>query len=152
RFEHPVFLSSQLEATLAGANCDATYYGSGLGLLANCLGEVDLHDDQSVTARTLRHRAFDYIGDHKSRVPLVAAARVGRVAGVYRPSQQVAVTGALEDRERPVAIAILVSWYALVPCALAGGVVLGRRRLTWWPLVVLPALSFATIAATYGTN
>jgi len=33
RFQHPVYLSSQLQPTLAGANCQDTYYGKELGLL-----------------------------------------------------------------------------------------------------------------------
>ena len=51
-----------------------------------------------------------------------------------------------------IATAILIAWYAIVPCAIAGGIILGRRRRTWWPLVVLPAMAFATVDATYGTN
>ena len=64
RFEHPVLLSSQLEPTLAGANCRDTYSGHAFGYLTNtCLEGIDATVDQSVNAsdaapahRTVRAR------------------------------------------------------------------------------------------------
>jgi len=88
RFRHPVYLSSQLETTLAGANCRDTYYGTDLGLFTqNCLSLYphDPHEDESVTAQKLRAGADHFVRAHLGRVPVVVAARVGRVTGLYRP-------------------------------------------------------------------
>jgi 4-amino-4-deoxy-L-arabinose transferase-like glycosyltransferase len=153
RFEHPVFLSSQLEATLAGANCHDTYYGSALGLTTTtCIGDFDINADQSVTAKLLRHRAFTFIGDHERRVPVVVAARVARVAGLYRPSQQVDVDATIEKRERPLAVAGLFVWYASAALAIAGAIALRRNGRPLLPLLVFPAVVVVSVAATYGTD
>jgi 4-amino-4-deoxy-L-arabinose transferase-like glycosyltransferase len=154
RFEHPVLLSSQLEATLAGANCDDTYEGRQLGLITStCLGGLDPLADQSVNGRILRTRAREFVADHASRAPVVAAARVGRVLGVYRPGTQIDADVALEGRERPVAVAGLLTGYLLTIGAVAGAVVLNRRRTArLFPLLVLPAIVIVTVALTYGTT
>jgi 4-amino-4-deoxy-L-arabinose transferase-like glycosyltransferase len=156
RFRHPVFLSSQLETTLAGANCPDTYYGDNIGLFTqNCL-DLYPHDpgeEESVTAQTLRKGAQRYMRAHLSRIPVVAAARVGRVTGVYRPSQQLDLDVFVEGRERPVAILALAAGYAMELAAIAGALILWRRReLPVFPLVVVPAAVLLTIALTYATD
>jgi 4-amino-4-deoxy-L-arabinose transferase-like glycosyltransferase len=153
RFDHPVFLSSQLEATLAGANCADTYAGPNLGLLTStCLSGTDPFADQSDNAQIFRRRAWDFASAHKTRVPLVAAARVGRVLGVYRPGQQIKVDRVLEGRERGVARAGLLNTYLVELGAIAGLILWRRPTIPRFPLVVLPGIVMLTIALTYGTN
>jgi 4-amino-4-deoxy-L-arabinose transferase-like glycosyltransferase len=153
RFHHPVYLSSQFEGTLAGANCDDTYSGPNLGLITpTCLGGVNAFADQSDRAVIYRHRALDFIAHHKTRVPLVAAARVGRVLGVYRPRNQLQFDHVYEGRERGVARAGLLNTYLFEIGAIAGFFLWRRRDVPRWPLVVLPALTVFTVALTYGTN
>ncbi|HLK44370.1 MAG TPA: hypothetical protein VKT18_00215, partial [Acidimicrobiales bacterium] len=159
RFEHPVYLSSQLEPTLAGANCGDTYYGKHLGLITyTCITGVSATEDQSVADRVLGNQVRTFIRGHLSRVPVVVAARVGRVTGLYAPRSQVDVDVTLENRPRPLAVAGLLSAYAIDIAAVFGVVVLARRRRRQpgsppaWPLIVLPALALVTVAATYGTN
>lgn len=153
RFDHPVLLSSQLEATLAGANCGDTYSGPNLGLISNtCLGGTDPAADQSENAQIFRRRAWDFANAHRTQVPLVAAARVGRVLGVYRPGQQVNVDRVLEGRERGVARAGLVNTYLVELGAIAGLLLWRRRDVPRFPLVVVPAIVVVTVALTYGTN
>jgi hypothetical protein len=153
RFDHPVLLSSQLEATLAGANCGDTYAGPSLGLITNtCLGGTDPAADQSDNAQIFRHRAWDFANAHKTRMPLVAAARVGRVLGVFRPGQQIKVDRALEGRERGVARAGLLNTYLVEIGAIAGLVLWRRRDVPRFPLVAVPAIVVVTVALTYGTN
>jgi 4-amino-4-deoxy-L-arabinose transferase-like glycosyltransferase len=153
RFHHPVYLSSQFEGTLAGANCADTYSGPYLGLISStCLGGVNPFADQSDRAIIFSHRAFDFIAHHKSRVPLVAAARVGRVLGVYRPGNQLLFDHGYEGRERGIARAALVNTYLFEIGAIAGFFLWRRRDVPRWPLVVLPAVTVFTVAMTYGTN
>jgi 4-amino-4-deoxy-L-arabinose transferase-like glycosyltransferase len=153
RFDHPVFLSSQLEATLAGANCTDTYSGPSLGLITStCLRGTDPFADQSSNAQIFRRRAGDFASAHATRLPLVAAARVGRVLGVYRPGQQMKADRVLEGRERGVARAGLVDTYLVELGAIAGFVLWRRRDVPRFPLIVLPAIVVLTVALTYGTN
>ena len=58
------------------------YYKFGCVLLR----EVD--PDPSIADGELRRHALDYMRDHLSRTPVVAAAPVGRTFGVFRPAQQ----------------------------------------------------------------
>src|SRR5207237_728965 len=76
RFHDPTFVSTNDGITLAGANCDDTYYGKGIGLwqIGSCTGRFP-SGDESQTSTTYRHRAFDYTGDHVGRVPISRARR-----------------------------------------------------------------------------
>jgi len=156
RFRHPVLLSSQLETTLAGSNCPDTYSGKNIGLFTdNCLSLYPHPpgEEESVTAQTLRKGAQRYIRTHLKRVPVVMAARVGRVAGVYRPAQQVDIDVFVEGRERPLAIAGLFAGYATAIAAIAGAVIVHRRRgPPVFPLVVVPGVVLFTVALTYATD
>ncbi|MFM8238087.1 MAG: glycosyl transferase, partial [Actinomycetota bacterium] len=154
RFEHPVFLSVQLEATLAGANCADTYAGTQLGgLTSTCLEGIDVFADQSVNAREYRRRVHDFVGENLARVPAVVGARVGRVTGVFRPAAQLDFDVVLEGRERPLAIAATVGGAVATVLATGGVVVVRRRRrVPLFPLLVLPGLALLTVAVTYGTN
>lgn len=154
RFEHPVFLSVQLEATLAGANCTDTYSGAQLGgLTSTCLAGIDVFEDQSVNARILRARVREFVGANLDRLPVVVAARVGRITGVFRPRAQLDLDAVLEGRERPVAVAATVGGAVATLLAIAGAVALRRRRrIAVWPLAILPGLVLLTVALTYGTN
>jgi 4-amino-4-deoxy-L-arabinose transferase-like glycosyltransferase len=153
RFEHPVLLSSQLEPTLAGANCHDTYEGPALGYISStCLPPIDPTEDQSVNARIHRDEAEEFVRDNLGRVPVVVAARLGRVNGVFRPGQQIDIE-VFEGRDRPLVVTAAVMYYGLAIGAVVGAIVLRRRRSTpVLPLVVVPAVVFVTIALTYGTN
>jgi 4-amino-4-deoxy-L-arabinose transferase-like glycosyltransferase len=156
RFHHPVLLSSQLETTLAGSNCPDTYAGKDIGLFTqNCLSLYphESSQEESDTAQTLRRGAQHFIRTHLTRVPVVMAARVGRVTGVFRPAQQVDIDVFVEGRERPLAIAGLFAGYATEIAAIAGALILRRRRgPPVFPLVVVPAAVLFTVALTYATD
>jgi ABC-type transport system involved in cytochrome c biogenesis permease component len=81
------------------------------------------------------------------------AARVGRVLGVYRVKQQIDLDVFVEGRERAVAVTALVAGYALEIAAIAGAVILARRRgPPLVPLLVVPAVVLLTVAVTYATS
>jgi hypothetical protein len=155
RFDERTFVSTNDGIALVGSNCDPVYYGTAIGLTylaPPCLDPTGLKGDESVLAKVYRTRAFDYMKAHKSRVPVVVAARVGRTWSVFRPMDMLFFNLG-EGRERWVTAAGLVGYYALLPLALAGAVLLGRRRergRVLWMLVVPAVASTVGVAVTYG--
>jgi len=153
RFEHPVFLSSQFEPTLAGANCRDTYSGRALGSLTSTCVHVNVRADQSVEGRRLRAKAWEFVQDNLDRVPIVVGARLGRVTSTFRVAEQVDFDVGVEDRERELTLAGLISYYLIAIAAIAGAVMLRRRRaIPLFPLLAVPVVVLVSAAATYGTT
>ena len=154
RFSHPVLLSSQFEATLAGANCRDTYEGPSLGsITSTCVKGLDPTMDESEASVVLRDRAQTFVGDNLGRVPVVVAARVGRVVGLYPTDRLIDVEVFFEGRERWLATLELITFYPVALAAMAGAIVLRRRRtVPVFPLLALPAIVIVTVALTYGSN
>ena len=160
RFEEPVLLSSNDGLTLSGANCDTTYYGDGIGLWSlDCPFGVTGPDpetaDQSELASAYRDAAVTYIENHKKRFPVVAAARVGRIWGVYAPGQMVEYSeGDLETsgegREAGPAWVGYAFWWVLAPLAVVGAVLLRRRGVLVLPLVMTFVMVTVTAVLFYG--
>lgn len=158
RFGTLVPVSNNSGSALDGANCPATYGGELLGYWRyspDCFEgftqpELDRADEAVVAARH-RRQGVDYALDHKGRWPVVAAARLGRTWGVFRPGQQVTLA-TLEGRTRPWETIGTVVDLALLPLAAIGFAVLGRRGVRRWPLVVPIALVSATAVLTYGNQ
>jgi 4-amino-4-deoxy-L-arabinose transferase-like glycosyltransferase len=157
RFDRPVFLSTGLEPTMLGANCDATYYGNLIGYFTPLCTESaareykpgdDESDRNAVSARIVR----EYVWNHKARAPLVVFARWGRVTGLYRPGQQLEIDENIEGRERWVALAALSSFYAVAALAITGAVITRRRRVKVFPLLAPPAIVLFAIALALGSN
>jgi 4-amino-4-deoxy-L-arabinose transferase-like glycosyltransferase len=153
RFEHPVFLSTGYEVTLLTASCDTTYYGSLTGYWSqNCGITTPRRADQSQKALAYREAALDYISAHRARVPVVVLARWGRITGVFRPTQQARLDHLVEGREGWVAWSSLAMFYVIAPLAIAGAVMLRRRRVPVLPLVALPAIALIAVTLTFATN
>ncbi len=135
-FEEPTILSTNGGTTLAAANCDHTYYGKHLGYFSlKCwdVGRLPPEED-SEQDKFWRRKAVDYVSDHLDRVPVVMAARVGRVWEVYRPADNRA-NDEFEARHRGVAWVGLFCYYAMIPLAIVGLVRLRRSGRSLWPLV-----------------
>jgi 4-amino-4-deoxy-L-arabinose transferase-like glycosyltransferase len=174
RFEHPTFLSTTDGQTLLGANCDLAYEGPGLGLWhVPCLDSVP--GDQSEVNRYQREAAIRYASEHGNRAPVVVAARVGRLWGLYRPADMISYHEG-EGREGWVTAAGMWFYYPLVVLAVGGSVLVARRspetaaedderRVTageepdgnepgWpdrlWPLLAPVVVMTVIAAATYG--
>jgi hypothetical protein len=157
RFRHPVYLSAQYPSLLASANCDATYDGPLLGYFsmqcaASAARREHIGGDQSQQGVGFQRAATDYIRHHLGRLSVVIAARMGRIAEVYRPQQNLSLREYLDDVERPVAHAALFSFYGLAFLAIGGFVFLRRRRVAVYPLLALPALVLITVAVTYSNE
>ena len=149
RFKEPTYLSTNDGIALLGSNCDSVYFGDGIGLTdLKCLGP-NPRGDQSVDSKIYRDRAFDYIRDHKKRAVFVAAARVGRTWSLFRPWDMVSYNKG-EGREGWVTILGLIMYFPLLVAAVAGWVVMRRRRRRSWPLLVPMLIVTIASALTYG--
>jgi 4-amino-4-deoxy-L-arabinose transferase-like glycosyltransferase len=148
RFKGPALISTGDGAALLGSNCDQTYHGEFLGSWDfDCSTAGEVVGDVSQDAAHRRAAAIQYARNNLDRVPAVVGARVGRVWGAYRPVQTLEAIEK-EGRPLPVSIAGLVGFYMLVPLAIAGFVLLGRRGVPRWPLAsqfLLVTLIAATV-------
>jgi 4-amino-4-deoxy-L-arabinose transferase-like glycosyltransferase len=158
RFDRPVFLSTGLEPTVVGANCDRTYYTDLIGYFSpDCTESVfepvrNGGPDQSERNVRLGRIAREYIWDNKTRVPLVVLARWGRVTGLYNPDQQLQLDERIEGRERGTAVAALLTFYVVAALAITGAVILRRRRVKVFPLIVPCAIVVFAVAVALGSN
>jgi 4-amino-4-deoxy-L-arabinose transferase-like glycosyltransferase len=149
-FDEPATLSTGDGAVLLGANCDRTYSGRFLGVWSlECSTAIDEISDAAVESRVQRETAFDYVGDHLDRVPVVIAARLGRAFDVFRPFQT-ADFGALEGRSRTAAVIGVVMYWLLIPFVVAGIVLSRRRPFVVWPLLVPFGIVMAVVVLGYG--
>jgi 4-amino-4-deoxy-L-arabinose transferase-like glycosyltransferase len=157
RFDRPVLLSGGFEITLDSASCDDTYYGTSMGYWSRGCVEQALTKsglaedaDRSVLAAMYRDDAVHYIRTHLSRLPIVIAARVGRVTGLWNLQQQAALDHFPAGREKELAWAAWYGYFALTLLSIAGGVILRRRRIPVFPLLLFPALVLVTTIITFG--
>jgi hypothetical protein len=97
----------------------------------------------------LRADARAYVSDHQSELPKVAAARVGRLWGVFRTAQGVDLDE-LQNRPRPVSWAGLATLLVLVPLAVAGAARLRRAGRPVVLLAAMPVMVTVVAAGFYG--
>jgi 4-amino-4-deoxy-L-arabinose transferase-like glycosyltransferase len=156
RFRDPVTLSSGSGITLSQSNCDLTYGGQFLGSWrGECSGPFlygpnGTRLDESETSTALTRRAREYIDANQTRLlTVVVPARIGRLWGVFRPFQTVRIE---IDEWRPAFVSWLgfVQYLLLVPFALAGAVILWRRRGPWIVLIAWPLIVTLTAATAFG--
>jgi hypothetical protein len=181
-FDKPVILGADGGVTLAATNCDETYYGPSLGWWSpECTIHVALvkRDGRcrAVPAETAvvtekrtcdpaegdavwNRRARQFIGDHLDRLPVVLAARLGRMWELYhpgspwghiQPNQKIAYD-ITEGRSEMAARLSLAQFYLIMPFAIAGAVIMWRRKQTIAPLVALPILTSFTAMYTFGNT
>ncbi len=155
QFEAPVPLSTNGNEVLYYANCPYAYEGPYTGFWSfRCQVEQrervgEPPGDESERALYWRREGLDYARDHLGRVPVVVAARVGRVWDLYRPFQN-AHLSQVEGRRSWVNRLGLFTYWAALPVAAYGLVVLRRRGAFLWPVVSCFALVTLTAAYAYG--
>ena len=153
RFQKPTFISSGLGITLASANCDQTWSGYFQGywsLHCSLRTPLDKHADKSVQSAQAESYALHYIRTHEDRLLRVELSRLGRAFGAFHPLSQVDLDYYVETRPYHWALAGLGMYYALVPLALGGTVVLLRRRVPVFPLWALGLDVAATVLISFG--
>ncbi|HEY3728100.1 MAG TPA: glycosyltransferase family 39 protein [Solirubrobacteraceae bacterium] len=144
-FGQPVLISNNVGGLLAGANCGPTYSGSLLGQWdLFCLPRAR-YANQARESDRLRDLGLRYARRHSGRLPEVIAARLGRSFDVFRPQQDWAFESFLEGRDLDVERVGVFVYYAVALLAIAGTVVLVRRRGPWGillsPLVLVVFVS-----------
>jgi hypothetical protein len=156
RFQHQVLLSSELGPTLVEANCHSVYYGSRIGYADGLCrknspaNHVGPNGDDTTRDVAMRHEAFTFIGDHKSRLPLVLLAREGRTWGLFNPYQQMHFESTRGTR-LIVDEAGLVIYWAVAAAAIVGVFVLRRRRVSVLALMAFPATVVIGVAISFGS-
>ncbi len=157
-------LSMNGGATIAIANCDRTYEGDRLGAVGCGFGwlatastgvpeGLSATERKAAMDRNARELGVDYAWDHRDRLPVVAAARLGRTVGVYPFSEQVGFDRTI-GAHPATQLAGLRLHLVLLVLAAAGAVLLVRRR-RWRHLVVLgsgPVVSVVVGVLVYGAT
>jgi hypothetical protein len=153
-FDKPVLISNNSSGIWIGANCRDTYYGDLVGSWKfQCYGTDSPPGDESVRFAEYRRRGVEYLKDHAGRLPVVVAARLGRLLDAYRPWDQGAFLASAEGRHVRATRLGLLAYWLLVPFAIAGGVLLARRREPALPVLLAPIVLVVLVAAvTYGST
>ena len=152
RFNEPVFMSTNIGLTLAGANNPQTYEGGALGFwtLEHVEETVDVNGlDQSEASERYLESALNYARNHPEQLPAVVAARIGRVWSTYRPLQMVELNQG-EGRERWASLLALAGYVVLVPAAARGWWRLwraGQRTDAW--IMGVPFVQVTLVAAAF---
>lgn len=142
-FHQFVPIATDSGTTIGGANCPPVYYGAGIGGWSLSCAKQSSSNEAVQTARD-RSAGLHYAVHHVVRLPLVAAARLLRVWGLYQPFQT--------DSGRSAAVEDVgvVTYWLLVPLAIYGFVLLRRRRTPTW-LLISPCVAVSlTALLTYG--
>lgn len=153
-FDEPTYLAVGPGYVLELGNCDDTYSGEYLGYWsASCDDGTTWPEgaDESVIGAAKYAKARAYIGDHLSEQPKVMAARVGRILGLYRPSQGIDFDVFFERRVRSHVTVGLWAHYGAMLLAIPGAL-LWRRRSTLLPLAAVAGVSVLTAAITFGIS
>jgi hypothetical protein len=165
RFEaEPVFITSGTGSVLMYGSCDDTFYGPGTGYYSfKCLDDRPdvgsqgesadgAHPGEDEFDLVARQTAMDYLTSHKSRLPAVAAARVGRLWDVYAPFQNATFNDVAEGRGRLPSLMGLWYYWALLPFAALGGYQLVKRGIALSPIVGMAAAVTLTAMMSFGVT
>jgi 4-amino-4-deoxy-L-arabinose transferase-like glycosyltransferase len=115
--------------------------------------------DESQRDKVARDAAVKYMLDNKRALPRVAVTRVLRMFDFYNPDlgssveplgQNVRVNWAVEGRGKWQSEAGFLMYFVLLPFAVAGTVILVRRRIPVSPLMAMPILITVSTAFTFG--
>ncbi|HEY5012621.1 MAG TPA: hypothetical protein VIK61_07940 [Acidimicrobiia bacterium] len=126
---------------------------AGLAAFKKYAGAALKHEpDESVRDQQARDQAVRYIRAHEHRFPVVVAARVGRLWGVFRPKQTADFDGRIEGRGvTPARLAML--WYMiLMVVGVPGLVMLWRRRQPVAPFLAIAGACTFAAALTFGVQ
>jgi 4-amino-4-deoxy-L-arabinose transferase-like glycosyltransferase len=155
RFEEPVLLSTNGGPTLLAGNCPpTTYEGERMGSFEiTCNFQRSMKSpglDASQADGDARRVALDNMRDNLGHLPATVAARLGRVFGVFRPAQTVAIDADWFGGATWPVWAWVTSFWLLVPLAVYGSLVLRRSRRFQWPLIAPAVIVVTVVIITFG--
>ncbi|MDQ1382256.1 MAG: hypothetical protein QOJ71_2975 [Actinomycetota bacterium] len=153
RFDTPVLMGTQFGVTFAISNCSYVYSGHLIGFQDDRCNEEAVRSgritgtDDPTRDNQYLHVGLDYARAHASRIPVVVLAREARTWGLL-PSQL-----HLDDQRGTsyyvVVLGYLFYW-ALIPFAIAGALILHRQRVMELPLLAFFVTVGISVALTYG--
>jgi len=148
RFDRVVPVSASYGTLTAGANCDTTYSGPGLGTWdIRCASPPGSPADEIERNDAAFDRATDYVGEHPGEVPKVVAVRLLRTADLWQPWRQ---SRGAEGREPNFAFAGTLVYYLLVPLGPYGLLLVRRRGRPLLPLLAPVVLVVAITVTAWG--
>jgi 4-amino-4-deoxy-L-arabinose transferase-like glycosyltransferase len=163
RFERPVLLTTSFGVNLRVGTCPAGYFGERIGSHdpdiwlppqevgpGRCSFDVT-SANEAVQDSEFRTQALAYMRENVGRVPLVAAARQGRIWGVFRPFQTAALDQEFGLGPLGVYHAGLAFYWVLIPFAIAGAFRLRRSGVPLLPLLPFFIVAAGTAAIAFGT-
>ena len=144
-FNRPVAIATNSGTAVAGANCAVTYAGGDHlgGWYPPCIKEHPGKNEAEHHALALRD-GVRYARHHTGRLPVVLAARFGRVWSVYKPF---AIPEGRSVRVQKVGV---IAFFLLVPFGVAGYFLLRRRGEVTWILLAPFIIVAVTALTTYG--
>ncbi len=148
RFSDSVYISTNDGLTLAGANCDSTYYNDIGSWDIWCAYETSIPKDAdaSQASTLMRHDGLSYWRDHITRYPVVAAARIARVLSVgFIGSNNNAA--ASEGRPKWVSLLGVFQFWLIIVAAAFGLRKLSNRIDQIILLVLLPMIVLVAMVA-----
>lgn len=150
-FAEPVPLAYGAGFVLKVGNCDSTYHGRLLGYWdVACIYDGPMLPDKSVAEKEARAQAMTYIRDNLDRVPVVVAARVGRLWHAYRVGQGIDFDVFFERRGRGPSVAGVGALYGAVALGAVGAWSLRRRVAQLVPFAALIASATLSAAVAFG--
>jgi 4-amino-4-deoxy-L-arabinose transferase-like glycosyltransferase len=114
--------------------------------------QLSKEGDESVRDTAARHEAVDYIKAHKSRLPIVVAARVGRLWGVFRPWQTATFDATIEGRGLLAARLAMIGYWILAVLSIPGLLLLKRRKQMLAPFLALGFIATLAAALSFGVQ
>jgi 4-amino-4-deoxy-L-arabinose transferase-like glycosyltransferase len=153
RVDEPTIANVSSTTAIAGANCRQTYGGDALGSwdFVCIRNERRAVLTEAQWTSEIRREGLRYARAHASRWPVVAAARVARLWGLWDPRDQVA-REQLETRSRNWQYLVAATGVVTLVLGIVGLVRLGRAGRPVEGLVGLVAIVVVVALATYGNT
>jgi 4-amino-4-deoxy-L-arabinose transferase-like glycosyltransferase len=151
QYDRPL-LSTNEGSLLYGANCHAAYYSGQIGSWP-CYPRLTVTPgrDEAHVSSELRSTGLRYAGDHASRLPAVAAVRVLRTFDLWSPNRATRLEADIGNRDLTIYRIGVAIYYLLAPLAVAGALILRRRREPLGLLLAPLALVVVVSIVGYGT-
>ena len=144
-FDRVVLVATEGGETLAGANCDQSYYGSRTGTWVFQCVHFSGRGNEAAELDAEGRKGLRYARHHLGRAPLVGAVRVARTWGAWAPFKTP------EGRRRWVMDLGVGLYLILIPLAVYGFVLLRRRGVATWIVCAPVATVTLTALLTYGS-
>ncbi len=153
RVDEPTIANVSSTTAIAGANCRQTYGGDALGSwdFACIRNERRAVLSEAKWTSEIRRAGLRYARGHASRLPVVGAARVARLWGMWDPRDQVD-RERLETRSRNWQYLVAATGIVTLAFGIVGFVLLGRAGRPIGGLVGLVAMVVVVALATYGNT